>query len=342
MKRSTIFLIIILVTMIIAPIVYIGLVAKDVIKFKDWVVEELNINNDDNSALSYKMRITSLDGSAVPECYMNITTYEGVVVDTLNSVNFVVPADGVTAILRNDSIIVVLDKVDATVFDGLCLTVEIPENSRLKIENSVSSVDIHFHDADLSAVKMASLSDLIVDDSNWGAFVSTDSTTEKGMRFLDSNVGAMKIAGENVALTIQESNMGALTISGTCRSIKLSGSNLGVCSWNRACDTMADIDDCVITTQINEGQVNVTIDDDIVTDTSDSISIKQGDEKVNISASGVKVNSEDGTNVDISPSGVHVESEEATVHITPAGLVVKEGDEEVVSIGLGGVKVNKK
>lgn len=340
MKRSTIFLIVILVTLVVAPIIYIGLVAKDVKKFTDWMQTEFLVDNDE--AFSYKMKITSLDGAAVPDCYMNITTYDGMVVDTLQSVNFVVPADGVTAVLRNDSIVVVLNKVDATVFDGLCLTIELPKNSSLKIENSVPTVDIRLHDADLSTLNIASLSDLSLDDTNIGVLVSIDTTTDKNVNLKDTNIGAMKVNGDNMALTITDGNIGALTVAGTCKAIKMYDSNIGVCSWNKACDEMAVVEDCVITRSVDDGLVKIDLneDNDKGISVKADVSIEESDEKVEVTPAGVKVQDGDGTNVDISPAGVHVDSDEATVHITPTGLVVKEGDEEIVKIGLGGVKVN--
>lgn len=341
MKRSTIFFIILLVILVVSPIVYIVLVAKDVVELRDWVVEEFQ-SNDDNEELSYKMRITSLNDTFVPDCYMNITTYDGMVVDTLQSVNFVVPADGVTAVLRNDSIIVVLDNVNATVFDGLCLTVELPKNSRLEITNNVPTVDIRMHDAELSTLEVASLSSLDIKDSNIGAFVSVDKTSDKILNIADTNVGAMKINGDNMTFAMKDSNVGALTIAGVCDAIKMNDSKVGVCSWNNACNQLADISDCVITSRVEEDVLDISIDNDenvSLRVKSDSASTAEGNEKVDISPSGVKVNDGDGTNVDISLSGVHVDSDEATVHITPTGIVVKEGDEEVVKIGIGGVKV---
>ena len=338
MKRSTILLIVLMSALVIAPIIYISLVAKDVMAIKDLVTNGMNINVNTEEQLAYKMKITSLDTTDIPECYINVTTYNGVVVDTLESVNFVIPADGVTAVLRNDSIIVVLDKVNATVFDGLCLTIELPANSQLDVENQVPAVDLRFHDADLSTLVVNTDSDLDMKDTNVGAmyYVYTDKTIGKSLRVSDTNIGAISMKGDNVALTVEDSNMGALGVSETCRTIELFDSNIGCCSWNEACNSKAVIEDCIITTEVLEGELDVRIGENkdvavsFQTDTTADVDIK----------SSITIQDEDAR-VDVSPSGaVVVDKEDATMHITPLGLVVKEGDKEVVKIGLDGIKVN--
>ena len=109
MKRSTILLITLLVVVIVAPIIYISVVISKLPSFKDWVVETVEtLDPGQENLYEYKMLVTA--SQPVPDCYMNITTYKGKV-DSLHSVNFVAPAEGVKAELRGDSIIVNLDNL---------------------------------------------------------------------------------------------------------------------------------------------------------------------------------------------------------------------------------------
>ncbi len=337
MKRSTILLIVLMSVLVIAPVIYISLVAKDVMTLKEWMENELTFDVNSEDMLAYKMKITSPDATDIPDCYINVTTYDGMVVDTLQSVNFVIPADGVTAVLRNDSIIVVLDKVNATVFDGLCLTIELPANSQLDVINQVPAVDLRFHDADLGTLVVNSESDIDMKDSNIGAmtYAYTDVTAGKAMSLSDVNIGALSMKGDNLALTIYDSNVGSLGVSGTCRAIKLADSNVGCCSWNDACNSIALIEDCIIATKVQEGELDTNIGEG----GDFAISFKNDTNAVVQTNCHIMVQDDDA-NVDVSPSGAVVDTDDATVHITPTGLVVKEGDKEVVKIGLDGVKIN--
>ncbi|MBQ2979771.1 MAG: hypothetical protein IJE18_06660 [Bacteroidaceae bacterium] len=342
MKRSTIFLIVALAVIIIAPIIYISIAIRSIpSSLKDWVIETIEDADFENENLyNYKMLITATDATSVPDCYISITTYEGAV-DSMRSVHFIDPSDGVSAVLRGDSILVMLDKVDALVGEGLCLTIELPRSSDLKIYNDVPTADVRLQHASVGAMLVSSLSDLLVSDSNLGVLSGSDCIVSKKLDIENSNVGAMKINGDNLALRVDDSNVGAMDIMGTCSAIELSDSNFGVCSWNDACRDMAVIEDCTITSHTNAGSIIIKSDDDGKTivmsgdaATSSIVKVESDSDKVDISPSGILVETETGEKVNVSLTGVHVETEDETVQITPTGIVVKEDGKEIVKIGL--------
>ena len=140
-----------------------------------------------------------------------------------------------------------------------------------------------------------------------------------------------------------------MSITGVCDSIALADSNFGVVSWNNQCNSIAQVKDCVMTVKVkddnSDDDANAVVymigeDGERVDVTSGSIRVEGEDgEKVDISPAGVHVNSEDGEKVDISPAGIYVDDEGTSVQITPTGMVVKENGEEVVNIGMDGIKV---
>lgn len=342
MKRSTIFLIVALAVIIIAPIIYISIAIRNIpSSFKDWVIETIeDADFESENLYNYKMLITATDATAIPDCYVSVTTYEGAV-DSMRSVHFIDPADGVSAVLRGDSIIVMLDKIDSLVGEGLCLTVELPRSSDLKIYNDVPNADVRLQYASVGAMLVSSLSDFSVSDSNVGVLSGSDCIVSKRLDIENSNVGAMKINGDNLSLRVDDSNVGAMDIMGTCSAIELSDSNFGVCSWNDACRDMAVIKDCTITSHTHAGAVTIKTDDEGKTivmsgdaDTSSGVQVESGSDKVDITSSGIHVETEDGEKVNVSPTGVQVVTEDETVQITPTGIVVKEDGKEIVKIGV--------
>lgn len=344
MKRSTILMIIVLAVAILVPVIFIGVMTTKLPSVGD-VVNKV-FKSTDNSTYTYNMKITSTDRSTVPDCYVLVTTYSGAV-DTLASVNFVDPAMGVDAVLEGDSIIVNLNNVSELTADGLCLTIELPEKSRLLIENSVPTTDVHIVAANIKALKINSLSDFLASATNFGAFLSSDTTHTGKMEFENCNVGALKMNGAQNSLGVTNSNVGALSISGTCNAIQMTGSSIGVCSWNKNNSDLAHIKDCSIVSKVDEEVVAITIEDnvdnvdtgsEIVNVSPTGVVVESDDDKVNISPSGVFVESDD-EKVNISPAGVFVDSDDTKVSISPAGVVVKEDGKEVVNIGIGGVKV---
>ena len=354
MKRSTILLITLLVVVIVAPIIYISVVISKLPSFKDWVVEAVEtLDSGQENLYEYKMLVTA--SQPIPDCYMNITTYKGKV-DSLHSVNFVAPAEGVKAELRGDSIIVNLDNLKSFDGDGLFLTVELPENNKLKIDNSVSTVDIRFKGVDLGAVYAATYGDILVDDSNLGALMTAENDKKKSIRISDSNIGAVKFFGKSTTLYVDNSNNGAMSIGGTCDAITLRDSSIGVVSWNNECNDKAVIEDCEVTIKVKENVLDVNynelVDDDsatiyIIGEDGEKINMTSGNfqidtndgERVDISPAGLHVKSDDGEKVDISINGVYVDDGETTVKITPTGVVVKENGEEIVNVGANGVRV---
>ena len=330
MKRSTILMIIVLAVVILAPVIVKGIMATKLPSLGDVVSKVMN--STDNTTYTYNMKVTSPDRSSVPDCYVLVTTYSGKV-DTLSSVNFVDPAMGVEAVLEGDSIIVNLQNVSDLTADGLVLTVELPENSKLLVENSVPTVDVHVVSANIKALRLNSLGDFLARATNLGALLSSDTTRTATMVLESCNVGALKLNGANTSLDVNGSNVGAMTIAGTCSAIKLNDSSIGVCSWNKANSALAQIKDCSIVSRVNEEVIDITVEDNKMDDDD-----AEGSDVVNISPSGVHVES-DGDKVNISPAGVFVDSEDTKVAISPAGVVVRENGEEVVNIGVGGVKV---
>lgn len=347
MKRSSIILIVALFVIIVAPLIYVGTVvstSKETFDIKNWIVE--NISTKAEAEHVYKMYISSPCSDSIPECYMNVTTYSGKV-DTLHPANFIDPVAGVQAVMRGDSIIVVLDNLNLFVGDGLFLTVELPKNVRLFIDNSVPTAHIHTHNVVLSALNYNSRSSLMAVNSQIGALISIDTLTPKTLQMFNSNIGAMQLNGDKASLDISNSNIGAIVVSGTCESIAFDNSNIGVCSWNQACAEKAVIRDCKISTTVDEGIVAITIDDynDAKKRTwsngSVNIEVEDDGDKVSITPTQVNVEGEDGETVDITPGGVHVVTDDTEVHITPNGIKVSEEGEDVVSIGMGGVKIKQ-
>ena len=338
MKRSTILLITLLVVVILAPIIYISTIVSKLPSFKEWITETIE-TLDANEAYLYEYKMTILSSQTLPDSYLSVTTYSGAV-DTLQSVNFVAPAEGVRAELIGDSIVIDLDKVQAVANDLLLLTVELPAGSTLKVYNQHPTLDIHFDHADMGAVNVATSGDLIFDNGELGALMTLETETKKSLCLKSLDVGAVKINGNNTNLAVANSNVGAMSIAGTCDAIALDNSNIGVMSWNDECNGMAVVNDCAMTVKVKENIANVTWDEE--EDNSSLVKMYVMDEegeKVDVSIDGVHVEGSDGEVVDISPAGVHVDDGETTVKITPTGVVVKENGEEVVKVGVGGVKV---
>lgn len=338
MKRSTILLITLLVVVIVAPIIYISVVISKLPSFKDWVVETVEtLDPGQENLYEYKMLVTA--SQPVPDCYMNITTYKGKV-DSLHSVNFVAPAKGVRAKLIGDSIVINIDEVQAVANDKLLLTVELPAGSTLKVYNQQPLLDIHFDHVDMGAVNVATCGDLLFDNAEMGALMTLESDSKKSLSLKSSDIGVVKINGNNTTLAVSHSNVGAMSVAGTCDAITLGDSNLGVMSWNDECNDKAVINDCAMTVKVKENIVNVTWNEE---DDNDSLVkmyiIDEDGEKVDVSLDGVHVKGSDGEKVDISPAGVHVDDGETTVKITPTGVVVKENGEEIVNVGANGVRV---
>lgn len=329
MKRSTKLIIIVLAVAVLLPVIFITIMATKLPNISDIVS---NVITNDNTDYVYNMKVTSPDRSMVPDCYILVTTYSGNV-DTLSSVNFVDPATGAEAKLVGDSIIVNLHNVSDLTADGLCLTVELPAKSKLLVENSVPTVDVHVVSADIQALRLISLGDFLAQGANLGAFMSTDTTHTSKLVFEGSNIGALKLNGGKTTLDVKASNVGAMAIAGTCDAIEMNNSNVGVCSWNKANSTLAVMNNTSIVSKVTEGSVDITIEDDEKESDNDTSL-----EVVNVSVDGVFVESE-GDKVEVTPKGVFVDSDDTKVEVTPAGVVVKENGEEVVNIGIGGVKV---
>ena len=258
MKRSTKLLIVLLIVVLVAPIIYISVVVSKLPSFKDWVVETVeSLDTENQNLYEYKMTVTS--SQQLPDCYMYITTYRGKV-DSLHSVNFVAPVEGVQAELRGDSIIVNLDNLKAVDSDALLLTVELPEKNNLKLDNQVANVDIRFNNMDIGAVNVTSQGDLIIEDCDMGAFMSVECDARKRLSIDDSNIGAARLDGKGTTLTVSDSNLGAMSIAGTCDAITLGDSNIGVMSWNDECNDKAVVTDCTMTVKVKENDVNATCD----------------------------------------------------------------------------------
>ena len=341
MKRSTKLLIVLLIVVLVAPIIYISVVVSKLPSLKEWITETIE-TLDANEAYLYEYKMAVFSSQQLPDCYLSVTTYSGAV-DTLHSVNFVAPAEGVRAELIGDSIVINIDEVQAVANDKLLLTVELPAGSTLKVYNQQPSLDIHFDHVDMGAVNVATYSDLLFDNAEMGALMTLESDSKRSVSLKSSDIGVVKINGNNTTLAVSHSNVGAMSVAGTCDAITLDDSNIGVMSWNDECNKKAVVNDCAITVKVKENIVNVTWNEE--EEDSDSLVkmyiIDEDGEKVDVSLDGVHVKSSDGERVDISPAGVHVEDGETTVKITPTGVVVKENGEDIVNIGLNGVTVKE-
>ena len=348
MKRSTQLIIVILLVAFVTPIIYIALVAKDALKVKDWIVEHVSV--DDKKIYSYSLEINAADAQAVPPCNIHINTYKGVV-DSLNPVFFVAAAGGVDAKCEDSHIVVTLGDLKDLVADDLCLTIEVPQNARLKIVNHVPQTHLSLVGGDYGAIYVDAKSNLMMADVNVGGVLSVDTTALKKIVVDDSNIGAMKVNGKNIELDIKDSNVGALSISGTCERIVFADGHIGVCAWNNDCATKAVIDDCSIVSRVVEDVLSVTIADfenesftsvNALPDSTGAMYIEGDDgEKVNITPTNVNVEGSDGEKVSITPLGIHVDDGETTVEIGPGGIVVKEDGKSIVNVGVGGVSVTE-
>lgn len=340
MKRSTKLLIVLLIVVLVAPIIYISVVVSKLPSLKEWITETIE-TLDANEAYLYEYKMAVFSSQQLPDCYLSVTTYSGAV-DTLHSVNFVAPAKGVRAELIGDSIVINIDEVQAVANDKLLLTVELPAGSTLKVYNQQPSLDIHFDHVDMGAVNVATCGDLLFDNAEMGALMTLESDSKKSLSLKSSDIGAVKINGNNTSLAVSHSNVGAMSVAGTCDAITLDDSNIGVMSWNDECNEKAVVNDCAMTVKVKENIVNVTWDEEEDNDSLVKMYIIDEDgEKVDVSLDGIHVKSSDGEKVDISPAGVHVDNGETTVKITPTGVVVKENGEDIVNIGLNGVTVKE-
>ena len=341
MKRSTKLLIVLLIVVLVAPIIYISVVVSKLPSLKEWITETIE-TLDANESYLYEYKMAVFSSQQLPDCYLSVTTYSGAV-DTLHSVNFVAPAKGVRAELIGDSIVINIDEVQAVANDKLLLTVELPAGSTLKVYNQQPSLDIHFDHVDMGAVNVATCGDLLFDNAEMGALMTLESDSKKSLSLKSSDIGVVKINGNNTSLAVSHSNVGAMSVAGTCDAITLGDSNIGVMSWNDECNEKAVVNDCAMTVKVKENIVNVTWNEE--EEDSDSLVkmyiIDEDGEKVDVSLDGVHVKSSDGEKVDISPAGVHVDDGETTVKITPAGVVVKENGEDIVNIGLNGITVKE-
>ena len=320
MKRSTILLIALLLLVIVAPIIYIVTIVNKMPSFKEWIVQTIEAADTDRGSMyEYKMSVVS--SQSVPRCYIYVTTYRGAV-DSLHSANFVAPVEGVRAELIGDSIVLNLDDLKEPEGDGLILTVELPDNSTLKVDNPFDLVELRFNHAEMGAVHASTHGALLIEDCCMGALMTKRNDSRKCMAIHDSNIGAAKIAGNATTLVVADSNIGALSVDDTCDSIELSDSNLGVVSWNKECNNKVVATDCVMQVNTKEDGIEEASDD------SD-----------NDALTSMSVVGEDGEKVNVSINGIYVDDDETSVQITPAGIVVKEQGEEVVKVNAGGVTV---
>lgn len=340
MKRSTKLLIVLLIVVLVAPIIYISVVVSKLPSLKEWITETIE-TLDANEAYLYEYKMAVFSSQQLPDCYLSVTTYSGAV-DTLHSVNFVAPVEGVRAELIGDSIVINIDELQAVANDKLLLTVELPAGSTLKVYNQQPTLDIHFDHVEMGAVNVATCGDLLFDNVEMGGLMTLESDSKRSVSLKSSDIGAVKFSGNNTSLAVSHSNVGAMSVAGTCDAITLGDSNIGVMSWNDECNDKAVVNDCAMTVKVKENIVNVTWNEK---DDNDSLVkmyiIDEDGEKVDVSLDGVHVKGSDGEKVDISPAGVHVEDGETTVKITPTGVVVKENGEDIVNIGPNGVTVKE-
>ncbi|MBQ5750666.1 MAG: hypothetical protein IIV86_04990, partial [Bacteroidaceae bacterium] len=237
MKRSTKLLIVLLIVVLVAPIIYISVVVSKLPSLKEWITETIE-TLDANEAYLYEYKMAVFSSQQLPDCYLSVTTYSGAV-DTLHSVNFVAPAEGVRAELIGDSIVINIDEVQAVANDKLLLTVELPAGSTLKVYNQQPSLDIHFDHVDMGAVNVATCGDLLFDKAEMGALMTLETDSKKSLSLKSSDIGVVKINGNNTSLAVSHSNVGAMSVAGTCDAITLGDSNIGVMSWNDECNDKA-------------------------------------------------------------------------------------------------------
>lgn len=247
MKLSTKILLSLLATFVVAVIVSVVMMRN--------LVLSLDFSSAEHE---YVMVIESNNPDNLPECKVRLVT-------TCNKcdslvVNFDNVHPQVSAMLRNDSIIVVIDSAFVVAGEEEILCVTLPDNVGIELHNPYPQVDMELLDCNFAYLLYNSPSDLKMNNNNISALFCTDSSVPRHVALLSSNVDAFKLNGNGTNLSIDHSNICAAVIEGVCDAISISDSNVGACSWSSENDSKAQCVNSVVNASIDEGLIDITYD----------------------------------------------------------------------------------
>lgn len=335
MKRSTIYLIILLAILLIFPFIFFSILIAKSPKFS--TLEEM----DSDTVRPYNIVIHATD-TTVKNCgSISLTTYKGFI-DEDAPVNFIADGKGFHATLQDNTIIVTIDTLSET-GEGLhFLTIEVPQNAKVKLINTLPDIEVAAENGDFKALKAQSSGNIRIGSCNVAGVVLCDTTHVCDIDIHNSNIGGMKINGKNKKLRLCNSNIGTLTVGGTCESLFLNSNNIGACSWNKENQQKADIHNSIIGTTVNENVISVDINDDEDADTDVTISAFSADSSTIRAGIRVDVNNDNNkSNVDISRDGIEVNGEDGEhVSVSPSGIQVSQNGQNIVSINHSGITIN--
>ena len=331
MKRSTIFIIIVLVLAVLVPVIFVCIMTTNFVSD----VKEIS-TIDGRVPCDYVVVVDDpAQTHAVNLSFSNEREDSGI----FSSVNIQSRCGGISTVISSDTIYINIDTLHTNETTPCPIEVVLPNKSSIELHNPSSAVSVKVKDANLDNMQVAAAGDLCIEDSNVGVLQSIDSVAHSTIKMDDSNIGAAKINGKNKTIDIDSSNLGALAVSGDCESINAADCNIGVATWNNKTQSNFYARDCVFLSNINEDVEAVDFDRSFLSDSVGDCVVKGGNgEMVNISKDGVHVES-GSDKVNITPSKVFVSSGTDTVKVSPAGVQVTSGGDKV-SIGVGGIKVN--
>lgn len=240
MKRSTIYLIILVVVIFITPFVFLGiLISKNPDLYDVFVTEVKDVQ------YSYKLVIQARDGGVGNGGHVLLTTYRGYV-DEEAPVNFVTDGSGFSTSQQGDTIVIVIDSLRETGEEGHFLTVEFPKETGLELVNTDSRTEVRIESGDFRSLRLQSCGKTGIHSCNISDAVLSDTIYANSIFLSDDNVGRLRINGNVESLQIEGSNIGFLFVGGSCHRISLEKNNIGACSWSWENRQLADINDCVI------------------------------------------------------------------------------------------------
>lgn len=205
----------------------------------------------------YTMVIESNSTDSLPECQVRLVTPFDSESDSL-VVNFDNVHPQVSALVRNDSIFVVIDSAFVSLNSTELLCVELPPNVGIELHNAYPQIDVVLDKCDLAYMLYDSPSDFAAHGNNIGALLCAESDSPRDVLLDYCNVGSFKLYGNATNLLIGSSNIGAAVVGGICNSISIFNSSIGACSWSRENDRMAQCYNSVVSASIDEGLIDIT------------------------------------------------------------------------------------
>ena len=334
MKRSTIYLVILLLVLLIFPFIILG-----ILMYNSPDLSDLE-NKDDESALPYNIVIHATDTTIENYGYIQLTTYKGYV-DEDNPVKFIADGNGFNASLQNNTIIISVDSLSDLGENNHFLSIEFPSNAKIKLINTVPDIAIRAEAGDFKALNAQSPGYTQINSCNVAGVILSDTTYVNQISISNSNIGGLKINGKGKDLRICLSNIGTLSVSGTCKSIFFNSNNIGACSWNSENQKNADINHCTIGATVNEDVISIDINDDDEADSDVTISAFSDDTSKVRAGIRIGIANDNKNRVDISDDGIEVDSEDGDhVSVSPKGIQVNRNGQSVVSIDASGIQVN--